>query len=52
MGLNEGIGGGFVGEVRGTENGLGHVLTPYGETLTQAGGNVKYNIAEDSASRF
>jgi hypothetical protein len=46
VGLYEGIGGGFVGELGGTENGLGHGLTPYERTLILVDGDVKYNIAD------
>jgi hypothetical protein len=46
MGLHKGVGGGLVIELGGGKDGLGYGLTPYGETLTQGVGNVKYNIAD------
>ncbi len=49
--LNIGIGGGFVIEVGGAENRLGHDLTPYESNLILVGGNVKYNIAKSNEGR-
>jgi hypothetical protein len=49
MGFHEGVGGCLLIEMLGGKYGLGHRVTPYGETLSSVIGNVKYNIAQGGA---